>query len=52
MILLGGATALVGDPSFRSQTRNHLSSETVQSNQQTIEKQIRQLLPEAQIVNN
>ena len=52
VILLGGATALVGDPSFRSQTRNHLSSETVQSNQQTIEKQIRQLLPEAQIVNN
>jgi tyrosyl-tRNA synthetase len=57
--LVGGATGMIGDPSFKSQERNMLSEEVLQANVQGIKKQLEQFLDfspakknSAEIVNN
>ena len=42
--VLGGATAMIGDPSGKSEERNLLDHQTIQRNLAGIEKQLRQLL--------
>lgn len=44
IVLLGGATAFIGDPSFKSEERKLLSSETVAHNIQGIRRQVERLL--------
>jgi tyrosyl-tRNA synthetase len=46
IILVGGATGLVGDPSGKTELRNVLSEKDMNSNLNAIEKQIRSILPE------
>ena len=43
-VILGGATGMVGDPSFKAQERSLLSRDTLVHNQQSIEKQLRKFL--------
>ena len=57
--LVGGATGMIGDPSFKSQERNMLSEEVLQANVQGIKKQLERFLDfspakknRAEIVNN
>ena len=57
--LVGGATGMVGDPSFKSEERNLLSEETLAINQAGIRKQLEKFLDfdpamnnSAEIVNN
>lgn len=55
--LLGGATAMIGDPSGRSEERNLLSKEEIRHNQECIGKQLQKFLDfsgpnGARIVNN
>ncbi|MDR0618861.1 MAG: tyrosine--tRNA ligase [Bacteroidales bacterium] len=59
LVLLGGATGMIGDPSGKSQERNLLSEETLEHNQKAIKKQLEKFLdfsPEttnrAEMVNN
>ena len=40
IVLLGGATGMIGDPSFKSEERKLLSIEQIQHNQQCIKKQL------------
>jgi tyrosyl-tRNA synthetase len=42
--LVGGATAMIGDPSGKSQERNLLDEQTIRRNQEGIAKQLRQFL--------
>jgi tyrosyl-tRNA synthetase len=42
--LVGGATAMIGDPSGKSQERNLLDEQTVRRNQEGIARQLRQFL--------
>lgn len=42
--LVGGATGMVGDPSFKSEERNMLDEATLRHNQQCIQKQLEQFL--------
>lgn len=42
--LVGGATGMIGDPSFKSQERNMLSEETLAANLEGIKKQLRKFL--------
>jgi len=42
--LVGGATGMVGDPSGKSEERNLLSEETLQSNQEGVRKQLSKFL--------
>jgi tyrosyl-tRNA synthetase len=44
IVLLGGATAFIGDPSFKSEERKLLSSETVAHNIEGIHRQVSKLL--------
>ena len=44
IVLLGGATAFIGDPSFKSEERKLLSPETVAHNIEGIHKQVSKLL--------
>ena len=44
IVLLGGATAFIGDPSFKSEERKLLSAETVAYNVEGIHKQVSKLL--------
>jgi tyrosyl-tRNA synthetase len=44
IVLLGGATAFIGDPSFKSEERKLLSPETVAHNIEGIRKQVSRLL--------
>ena len=44
IVLLGGATAFIGDPSFKSEERKLLSAETVAHNVEGIHKQVSKLL--------
>ena len=44
IVLLGGATAFIGDPSFKSEERKLLSTETVEKNVEGIRKQVSKLL--------
>jgi tyrosyl-tRNA synthetase len=45
--VLGGGTAMVGDPSGRTELRQMLTRETIQENRRTIEPQVRRLLAAA-----
>ncbi len=44
IVLLGGATGMIGDPSGKSKERNLLDEETLRKNQNGIEQQLRKLL--------
>ena len=56
--LVGGATGMIGDPSFKNAERKLLDEETLRINQAGIEKQLEQFLDfdcgenSAEIVNN
>ena len=59
IILVGGATGMIGDPSGKSQERNLLDSETLYHNQECIKKQVAKFLDfdskeanAAEMVNN
>ena len=59
IILVGGATGMIGDPSGKSQERNPLDSETLYHNQEAIKKQVAKFLDfeakdanAAEMVNN
>ena len=59
IILVGGATGMIGDPSGKSQERNLLDSETLYHNQECIKKQVSKFLDfdskepnAAEMVNN
>ena len=44
IVLLGGATGMIGDPSGKSQERNLLDSDTLRHNQECIRKQLGKFL--------
>lgn len=53
--LVGGATGMIGDPSFKSEERKMLSEETLQKNVAGIESQLRKFIDfnqGAELVNN
>lgn len=59
LVVLGGATGMIGDPSFKSEERKLLSMETIQHNQKHIEKQLKTFLDfsesnpqRAEVLNN
>ncbi len=59
IILVGGATGMIGDPSGKSQERNLLDAETLYHNQECIKKQVAKFLDfdtegpnKAEMVNN
>lgn len=59
IILVGGATGMIGDPSGKSQERNLLTNETLYHNQECIKKQVAKFLDfesnepnAAEMVNN
>ena len=52
VILVGGATGMIGDPSGKSQERNLLDKETTKNNASSILNQVKELLPNAEFVNN
>ncbi|MFA7075111.1 MAG: tyrosine--tRNA ligase [Candidatus Izemoplasmatales bacterium] len=52
ILVIGGGTGLIGDPSFKSQERKLLSIADSLKNAEGIAKQAKHILPEATIVNN
>ncbi|MDY0023824.1 MAG: tyrosine--tRNA ligase [Candidatus Izemoplasmatales bacterium] len=52
ILVIGGGTGLIGDPSFKSQERKLLSIEESLKNALGISKQAKHILPKATIVNN
>ena len=52
ILLVGGGTALVGDPSGKKEERTLLDEAEVASNADAMTKQVMRLLPNATIVNN
>lgn len=44
IVLIGGATGMIGDPSMKSQERNLLDEETLRHNQECIKKQLSKFL--------
>lgn len=52
LVLVGGATGMIGDPSFKKNERPALSEEILKHNLNGISKNINQILPSAQMVNN
>ncbi len=59
IVLVGGATGMIGDPSGKSEERNLLDEETLRHNQECLKKQLRKLLDfdtdapnQAEMVNN
>lgn len=52
IILLGGGTTLVGDPSGKDKSRKMLSEEAIQNNITAIAQVIRAIIGEARFVNN
>ena len=52
IILVGGATGMIGDPSGKSAERNLLDENTTKDNASRILSQLKKLLPEATFVNN
>ncbi len=59
IVLVGGATGMIGDPSLKSSERNLLDEETLGHNQESIKKQLSKFLDfssnqanEAKMVNN
>lgn len=52
ILVIGGGTGLIGDPSFKKSERQLLTIETSLKNAEGITKQVKHLLPSAEIVNN
>lgn len=52
IMLVGDATAQIGDPTGRSSVRPILTQEQLDHNVISIEKQLQRMLPEARMVNN
>jgi tyrosyl-tRNA synthetase len=52
ILVIGGGTGLIGDPSFKSQERKLLTIEESLKNAEGISKQVKHILPKAKIVNN
>ena len=52
ILVIGGGTGLIGDPSGRSSERNLLTLETTLKNSEAITKQVLNILPNAKVVNN
>ncbi|AEW44879.1 Tyrosyl-tRNA synthetase [Mycoplasma haemocanis str. Illinois] len=52
VVILGGMTASVGDPSFRSEERKKMNFEDIEVNKKGIINEVKRILPEAQIVDN
>ncbi len=52
ILLIGGATGLIGDPSGRNSERKLLTVEETLKNADGIAKQVKKMLPNAEIVNN
>ncbi len=52
ILVIGGGTGLVGDPSFKKSERQLLTIEESLKNAEGITKQVKRLLPTAKIVNN
>lgn len=52
ILLIGGGTGLIGDPSGRGSERQLLTLETSLENAEGIASQVRRILPNAQVVNN
>ncbi len=52
ILLIGGGTGLVGDPSFKKSERQLLTIEESLKNGEGITKQVKRILPTAKIVNN
>lgn len=52
ILVIGGGTGLIGDPSGRSSERQLLTLETSMKNAEAITKQVMNILPTATVVNN
>jgi len=52
ILVIGGGTGLIGDPSFKNAERQLLTIETSLSNAAGITRQVQKLLPNANVVNN
>ncbi|MBN2541188.1 MAG: tyrosine--tRNA ligase [Bacilli bacterium] len=52
ILVIGGGTGLIGDPSFKKSERQLLTIEESLRNAEGIIKQVKHLLPTAQVVNN
>ncbi|XFA98862.1 tyrosine--tRNA ligase [Candidatus Izemoplasma sp. B36] len=52
ILLIGGGTGLVGDPSFKKSERQLLTIEQSLKNAEGITKQVKRILPNTKIVNN
>lgn len=52
ILLVGGGTGMIGDPSGKNAERNLLDAETTKDNALRILSQLKKLLPEATFVNN
>lgn len=52
ILVIGGGTGLIGDPSFKAQERQLLTIETSLKNAEGLKKQVNKLLPSVEIVNN
>jgi len=52
VVLIGGATALVGDPTAQTESRPFVNPEVLAANATALEVMVRHLVREATIVNN
>lgn len=52
IVVLGGATTKVGDPSGRDEARKVLAPETIKANMDSIKLLIQRLVPDVQVMNN
>ncbi len=52
ILLVGGGTGLIGDPSGKSKERNLLTLEQTMHNAEQLAEQVRAILPNAKVVNN
>lgn len=52
ILVIGGGTGLIGDPSGRSTERQLLTLEKSLQNASAITKQVKRILPDAEVVNN
>jgi len=52
IVLIGGGTAMVGDPSGKKNERQMLSQDVIESNIEGLKEQIGRLVPQATVLNN
>ena len=52
ILVIGGGTGLIGDPSFKANERQLLTIEESLKNAEGITKQVKRILPNAKIINN